>query len=583
MHRIDSADRAIDLFGAGKDGFTDGDPGMGIPPTHLTDDFFNSLQEELCRLIESNGVVLSKPTLTQLLTVFRSPIGVGAAAAIAATGGSTSGSGLTGTGGAPNGLGVQGFGTGNGIGVEGSGSTPIATAATAGTGVVGRGGLTNGRGIEAFGKGAGHGIVATGGSGSNAFGVFGIGLSGNGGVRGDGQGAGAGIVGNGGSSGSGGTFLGGGTSAAGVFATGSTTSGPGIIATGGSTNGLGVQGFGTGTGCGVEGSGASSPIATAATTGSGVVGRGGQTNGFGGEFFGKGTGAGLKSTGGSGSGGTGIIGQGGSTQGFGGQFFGTGVTEGVSSVGGSTNGSSGITCTSAATNGNGLIGTGTGTGFGLEGVGVDGYGVVAQSDTTTPAKAALRVVPQDTDPGTSPASGDAYVNTVGGRPSMHNGQEWAGLATMVYQSVAAADTLTAVGQFASAYSIPANSLRVGSRIRVRAQGIVTSAGSGNSTVQINLGGSSTGVTTSSRANTANEAWNMDAVITIRTLGAGGSMSIHGSSQYGSTGAAGSIDSRMGAAVTTRNTTGALLVEISLSQQSGTATHRLDHLSVDIVD
>jgi hypothetical protein len=51
-------------------------------------------------------------------------------------------------------------------------------------------------------------------------------------------------------------------------------------------------------------------------------------------------------------------------------------------------------------------------GNGCEGISQNGYGVVAESDTTTPAKAALRIVPQDANP-TSPAVGDFRVDANG--------------------------------------------------------------------------------------------------------------------------------------------------------------------------
>ncbi len=47
---------------------------------------------------------------------------------------------------------------------------------------------------------------------------------------------------------------------------------------------------------------------------------------------------------------------------------------------------------------------------GVHGDAADGYGVVAESDTTTPARAALRLVPQDADP-TTTLNGDVYFDS----------------------------------------------------------------------------------------------------------------------------------------------------------------------------
>lgn len=66
MRRITTSTRAVDLFGAGKDGFKDGDLANGIVPTDLNADIFNQLQEEVARIIESAGVPLDGAVFTQL-------------------------------------------------------------------------------------------------------------------------------------------------------------------------------------------------------------------------------------------------------------------------------------------------------------------------------------------------------------------------------------------------------------------------------------------------------------------------------------------------------------------------------------
>jgi hypothetical protein len=72
MFRIDTPNKAVDLFGAGKHGFRDGDMGAGLNPTELSADQQNSLQEELAGIIEAAGIALDKNNLTQLLTALRS-------------------------------------------------------------------------------------------------------------------------------------------------------------------------------------------------------------------------------------------------------------------------------------------------------------------------------------------------------------------------------------------------------------------------------------------------------------------------------------------------------------------------------
>ncbi|MGX2009878.1 phage tail protein, partial [Enterobacter asburiae] len=55
MHRIDTSTAQVDKFGAGKNGFTGGNPQAGELPTALDADFFDSIQEELAAVIEASG------------------------------------------------------------------------------------------------------------------------------------------------------------------------------------------------------------------------------------------------------------------------------------------------------------------------------------------------------------------------------------------------------------------------------------------------------------------------------------------------------------------------------------------------
>jgi hypothetical protein len=74
MKRIDSANKAVDLFGAGKHGFRDGNKALGINPTELTADFFNHIQEELANLVEGAGAALNPADRTQVLIAIQALI-----------------------------------------------------------------------------------------------------------------------------------------------------------------------------------------------------------------------------------------------------------------------------------------------------------------------------------------------------------------------------------------------------------------------------------------------------------------------------------------------------------------------------
>ncbi|WP_423201555.1 gp53-like domain-containing protein [Enterobacter roggenkampii] len=72
MHRIDTPTAQKDKFGAGKNGFTRGNPQTGTPATDLDDNYFDMLQEELAGVVEATGIALDKSKHNQLLTALKS-------------------------------------------------------------------------------------------------------------------------------------------------------------------------------------------------------------------------------------------------------------------------------------------------------------------------------------------------------------------------------------------------------------------------------------------------------------------------------------------------------------------------------
>lgn len=67
MHRIDTSTAQKDKFGAGKNGFTLGNAQTGVPPTEVSADILDAIQEEICSVIESEGLQLDKSKRDQLL------------------------------------------------------------------------------------------------------------------------------------------------------------------------------------------------------------------------------------------------------------------------------------------------------------------------------------------------------------------------------------------------------------------------------------------------------------------------------------------------------------------------------------
>lgn len=66
MRRIDTTTKAVDLFGAGKHGFKNGDSALAILATKLNAEWFNAIQEELANFIEGSGQSLNSADNTQL-------------------------------------------------------------------------------------------------------------------------------------------------------------------------------------------------------------------------------------------------------------------------------------------------------------------------------------------------------------------------------------------------------------------------------------------------------------------------------------------------------------------------------------
>ncbi|EKN6172296.1 TPA: tail fiber protein [Yersinia enterocolitica] len=77
MHRIDTPTAQVDKFGAGKNGFTRGNPQTGVPATALDDDYFDAVQEELAGVVEAAGFVLNKANRAQLLAAIQKLVSEG--------------------------------------------------------------------------------------------------------------------------------------------------------------------------------------------------------------------------------------------------------------------------------------------------------------------------------------------------------------------------------------------------------------------------------------------------------------------------------------------------------------------------
>lgn len=153
-------------------------------------------------------------------------------------------------------------------------------------------------------------------------------------------------------------------------------------------------------------------VFTSAGSGIGVDVAAGGSGTIGIRGTGNGASAGVRGVGGAtGPGGTFA---GGATSGQGISAVGSGASAGVGATGGGTDGI-GVDATGGATNGVGVKGTGTGTGHGVwaNTSASTGYALYVSGDTSSPVRAAIRVVPQDAEPTGAHLVGDMYVTTAG--------------------------------------------------------------------------------------------------------------------------------------------------------------------------
>lgn len=386
---------------------------------------------------------------------------------------------------------------------------------------------------------------------------------------------------------------------------------PAMQGTGGGPNGAGYRGIGTGTGQGVLGEG-DTPVSATPTAGAGVAGRGGSTNGPGTEGFGCGTGPGARGVGAPASPGSGTAGAGGNvtggsaTTGVGGHgLVATGGAtsnvagtpgRGVDATGGAgsggTAGGIGVRGTGGGTASTGVEGVATAGGAGVRGDGTAGaYGVVANGDTTSPTHASLRVVPQNAEPSSSPASGDVIVHTTTGKMRAHDGTKWNRVLSNDGRIVATEQLAGTAETAFTGVSIPAGTLVAGSTIRVHASGIGMNdgAGTGTFTLRLRIGGVAGTLmfqaTALTRDSSADKHWTLDACYTVFETGASATIVGHGVLHYGVVDAAPvtritGVDD-FGVNAKTIDTTGALSVVVTHDNVMGTGDTILDQLVVDV--
>jgi hypothetical protein len=176
--------------------------------------------------------------------------------------------------------------------------------------------------------------------------------------------------------------------------------------------------------------------------------------------------------------------------------------------------------------------SGLGDANGLEVGSVDGHSLSLTGDVTDPISSLLAITPQAPDP-TGVANGDVYVNSASDQIAHRGANRWQNLDTIVKTLsgiVTIQDTVGATeANFTGAFHpIPADTLRAGTVIKVRAWGEFVAAASDAWAVRIRLDNTSVGLLSRNvtalhfgeNAN-ASQKWILEAEILIKSIGVSG--------------------------------------------------------------
>lgn len=158
---------------------------------------------------------------------------------------------------------------------------------------------------------------------------------------------------------------------------------------------------------------------------------------------------------------------------------------------------------------------------------------------------------------------------------------------LAYASTAASTAITGTTEtetvFDTFYTLPANSLTAGCKLRIHAQGIHTSTTSSETHTMALKIGSVTLISKASIDPANNDIFAFDFDVVCRTAGASGTIVGHGSSDFGATATANPVTNYL--ASTTIDTTASNVIGVYIDRQS-TATDsdsaRLDLLTVEVV-
>ncbi len=153
-------------------------------------------------------------------------------------------------------------------------------------------------------------------------------------------------------------------------------------------------------------------------------------------------------------------------------------------------------------------------------------GLVVVSDPTSPVASAARLAPQNADP-TSKLNGDIYVNSVSDQIAHYSAAlgRFQNLDPVVLATIADSSTIVepdVLTPFDQKYNVPANMLRIGSILRIKAWGTATRGTASRLSIRARYGTFDIGVIAIGTNIGANCSWQLEAYVIFRLIGAAGS-------------------------------------------------------------
>ena len=196
--------------------------------------------------------------------------------------------------------------------------------------------------------------------------------------------------------------------------------------------------------------------------------------------------------------------------------------------------------------------------------------------------------PSSAAPG-SPANGDTwndstqktFVDYPNGINQYRSGSVFVQTASQTVANTVTETTLTATG--VGTLTLPANFFVSGKTIRIKASGVVSDTGTPTNTVNIKLGGTTvatTGAVAFSGA-LSNNAWFIEAEITCRTTGVGGTVFVQGRFDV----EPGNFEGMPNTTTDTVNTTTTLLIDVTFTWGTASASNTITctNLTVEVLE